>query len=142
MPWKVAYRILTNMSNPQKKIWSPDLTELDKIELIAFWIKGTEPTRFAVERLHGGNLRSYWEFEYIGENRWECTRGTPIYLREQPITAADSNARRSDTSRIPADIKLKAREFLAQTLKIKPKPTQRKTLRATAAKKNQSSQLP
>ena len=96
--------------------------QLDRIELAAHWLKGTEPIRFAVKRLHQDVIRSYWEFEYTGKNQWECSRGVPVYLREEPVTAGDSSARISDTSRIPADIQLKAQEFLAQTLRIKPKP--------------------
>jgi hypothetical protein len=105
----------------QKKVWSPDLKQLDRIKLTAAWLKGTDPLRFTIRRFHRGTGRSYWEFEYIGNNQWECVRGGPWNLREQPVTA-DYKTRMSDTSRIPDDIQLKAREFLAQTLKIKPKP--------------------
>jgi hypothetical protein len=105
----------------KKKVWSPDLKQLDRIRLTATWLKGTDTPIFAVRRFHQGTPRSNWEFEYIGNNQWECYRGGPWNLREQRVTA-DFKTRTSDTSRIPDDIQLKAREFLARTLKIKPKP--------------------
>jgi hypothetical protein len=104
-----------------KKVWSSDFKQLDRIKLTAGWLKGADPLRFAIRRHHLGTLRANWEFEYIGNNQWECVRGGAVNLREPPVTA-DFKTRMSDTSRIPDDIQLKAREFLARTLKIKPQP--------------------
>jgi hypothetical protein len=92
--------------------------ELDKIELTAGWIAGTE--RFAVQREHKGIRRGRWEFEHIGKNEWQCTRGGSHYLREQGPTR-ELNPRDTDESRIPNDIQLKAKEFLSEEVKLKPK---------------------
>ena len=106
------------MSLP-KKIWSTDFTQLDEIKLKAAWLPKRIPATLAVKRFHDGHLRAHWEFEYAGRNQWECVRGTPGHMREEPVNA-NSKTRISDTSKIPHDIELKAREFLAQTLKLRP----------------------
>lgn len=97
-----------------------DWEELDKVELSAFWIEGTAPERFAVERKHSGILRGHWEFEHVAKNEWRCTRAGAHYLREQ-VVPQNPDTRETDESRIPDDIVLKAKEFLLGELKLTPK---------------------
>ena len=105
----------------EKKVVSLPWPELDKIDLAAFWIDKTEPVRFAVERRHDGIRRGRWEFLYSKRNEWECTRGGPQYLREERVFQPKPDPRETDESRIPNDIELKAREFLAAELELKPR---------------------
>jgi len=106
---------------PKKKIVSLPWPELDRVELSAAWIEGTDPIRFAVERRHDGVLRGRWEFQYIEKNEWECTRAGAEYLRDERARPPKPNPRETDDSRIPSDIALKAREFLTAETKLKPR---------------------
>ena len=106
------------MLGTQKKIVSLPWPEIDKIQLKAYWIEGTEPIRFAVDRMHDGIRRGRWEFQRAERNEWQCTRAELMYLREEPVFPRKPDPRQTDDSVIPEDICLKARDFLAAEMRL------------------------
>jgi hypothetical protein len=105
------------MRRTGKKITSLRWPELDKIELTAAWV---DADRFRVKRRHGDVDRGAWEFERKGRNDWECVQGGPLYLRGRWRTP-NPDPRKTDESRIPHDVQLKAKQFLSDETKVRPK---------------------
>jgi hypothetical protein len=101
-----------------KKVTSLPWPEIDKIELSAGWIRNGQ--QFFVQRKHDGIIRGHWEFEHAEKNQWKCIRAGAHYLRDR-LTPAHPDPRDVDDSRVPADIELKAKEFLAAEVKIAPR---------------------
>jgi hypothetical protein len=101
------------MSEITSMVWP----EIDNLELTAHWIDKSNPMRFAVQRVHKGIRRGYWEFEYAGKMGWGCVRAGACYLRE-PSRFSQSRLREVDDYRIPNDVQLKAKEFLTSELTL------------------------
>ncbi len=105
------------MPTKREKITSLPWPELDKIELTAEWF---DDDRFRVHRRHKGVIRGEWWFMRTRENEWQLIAGRAGYKRDRYFIP-NPDPRKTNESRIPHDVELKAKQFLADETRLKPK---------------------